>query len=74
MAFNREIVASRIRARRAELDLTQDEVTERANGLGGANSLSLYESGKNLPSAENIVALAQALDTTPNYLLGWDDS
>ena len=74
MDFDRQLVASRIRARRAELDLTQEELTNRAGGLGGPTSLSKWESGLYLPSAENIVALAQALDTTPNYLLGWDDS
>lgn len=73
MQFDRDLVAARIRGRRAELDMTQEEVTDLAGGLGGANSLSLYESGKSLPNVENLAALAHALCTTPNYLLGWDE-
>lgn len=36
-----------------------------------AKSISFYETGEALPNAKTLVALADALDTTPNDLLGY---
>lgn len=72
MPFSKSGLAARIRGRRAELDLTQEELADKA----GVNKDTIfrYENETFMPSAESLNALAQALDTTPNYLLGWDDS
>jgi len=64
--------AERMKHRRKELRMSQQDL---ADALGvNRSTVSRYESGyiEKLPT-EYLVDLAQALKTTPAYLMGWDD-
>jgi len=72
MKFTRADFAANLRARRARLDLTQDELGER---IGRSKvAISLYESGKRLPGLEVAARLADALKMTLDDLLSPDIS
>ena len=62
----------RIRERRKALGMTQEELGRRLGVQKAA--ISKIENGLvvNLKRS-TIVALCQALDCTPSYLMGWDD-
>ena len=60
--------AARLKAIRKSNKLTQDQLAELAECSSVA--LSKFESGVNLPSFENLVALAFALNATTDELLG----
>ena len=66
-------IGENIRLRRRMLDMTLEEVAARV-GIS-RQTLSRYETGviSNIP-ADNIEALARALDTTPACLMGWEES
>lgn len=71
MEFDKSLVSSRIRGKRAEKRFTQRELAQLV-GVS-ADAINKYESDIGyLPRAEVIIALSNALDCTPNYLLGWD--
>lgn len=63
----------RIRARREELGMSQEEL---ANKLGykSRSSINKIEKGENDIPQSKIVSFAQALHTTPEFLMGWDDN
>ena len=65
-------IGERIRNRRKELGLSADDVAERL----GKNRATVYryESNyiENMPLSV-LEPLAEALHTTPTYLMGWDD-
>jgi transcriptional regulator with XRE-family HTH domain len=63
--------AERIRQRRKELRLSQEVLA----GLAGIDQtqISKYELGKNDPGADALAALAKALDTTTDWLVGLTD-
>ncbi len=64
-------IGRRIKQRRIELGLTQEELGQR---LGVKQSaISRLESDKDNFSIERIIRAANALDTTPGYLTGWTD-
>lgn len=53
--------------------MSQDELAKKC-GYTSRSSISKLEKGEfNLPS-DKIILLANALDTTPAYLMGWDDN
>lgn len=54
--------------RRKELNLTQLELANKL-GLKNHNAVSNWEKGKAKPSADDLVRLAEILETTPNFLL-----
>ena len=63
------VTQHRLRTRREELGYTQ---TELAALIGGTQrQIWTYESGKGLPSVESLIALARALETTTDFLLGF---
>ena len=67
------IVGSKIKARRKALDLTADYVAEKL-GISRA-TLYRYEGGTNPKISTSLLApLAEILQTTPEYLMGIDDS
>lgn len=66
-------LGQRIRQRRIELGLTQDELAKRV-GYSSRSSINKIEIGKNLLTQPKIIIFAKALQTTPSYLMGWDDS
>lgn len=65
-------IGDRIKQRRIELNMTQIELAEKANI--SKQTLYKYENNivTNIPS-RNIEILARILDTTPAYLMGWED-
>ncbi len=65
-------VGKRIKKRREELGLTQDELAAQT-GYKSRSSINKIERGGNDLPQTKIVAFARALRTTPSYLLGWED-
>lgn len=63
----------RIKALRKEHNLTQEELGTKIGVQKAA--IQKYEKGtvKNI-KRDSLIKLAQCLDTTPEYLLGWDDT
>ena len=76
-----EDLGAAVRARRAELGLTQEELADRMAALGDVNvrqsDISRIESGQvQLPRYERLVCLAQALELTLAELFtraGWTE-
>lgn len=65
-----ELFKDRLKAARKQANLTQDELVAKADI--SAVTLSKLETGVNRPAFEILVALAHALNASPNYLLGWN--
>ena len=65
-------IGERIRRRREELGMTQDELA-RAAGYKSRSSINKIEiDGRGLPQ-KKIADIARALKVTPSYLMGWED-
>lgn len=65
-------VADRIKQLRIELGLTQEDLAQRL-GLEHKSSISKIEKAGDDITQKNIVKIANALHTTPEYLMGWED-
>lgn len=65
-----ELFKDRLKAARKLAGLTQDELATKADI--SVVTLSKLETGVNKPAFDILVALAYALEASPNYLLGWD--
>ncbi len=65
-------LAERVTARRQELKMTQQELAQRM-GLKSGTSIAKIESGREAKQP-TIARLAQALDVTVPYLMGFEDS
>ena len=63
----------RILQLRTEKGITQDELAI-AVGYKSRSTIAKIESGERDPHQSMIVLLAKALDTTPAFLMGWDES
>lgn len=61
-----------IKTRRLELNLTQAELAKKV-GYTDRSSVAKIESGENDLTQSKIVAFAEALNTTPGFLMGWED-
>ncbi len=66
-------LGKRIRQRRIELGLTQEELAKRV-GYTSRSSVNKIEIGKNLLTQPKIITFANALQTTPSFLMGWNDT
>ena len=65
-------IGERIKARREELGMTQDELA-RAVGYKWRSSINKIElNAQHLPQRK-IEEIARALKTTPSYIMGWED-
>lgn len=65
-------ISERIKKRREELGMTQDELA-RAVGYKGRSSINKIEvNAQHLPQRK-IYDIAKALKTTPSYIMGWED-
>lgn len=64
------VLGERIRELRKKKGLTQQELANMINLT--KVSISCYESGTRTPNLETFTDLVDALDTTPDYLLGRD--
>ena len=71
MEFDRDVFAAKLRGRIAELNLSRAEVAE-ISGVS-EDTIGKYCNGKANPGASNVMALALALNTDPNALLGWGE-
>lgn len=69
MAFDKSVFAARLRGKRAEADISQEELASKC-GIS-TSSVIAYESGDTCPLFETACALAEALGCTPNDLIGW---
>ena len=65
-------IGDRIRARLEELLLSQDELAKRL-GYKSRSSFNKIEIGCQNLRQSKIKAIADALDTTPAYIMGWDE-
>lgn len=67
--YSNERFAASLRAERARKNMSQGELAERS-GVSRI-TISRYEDGSTVPSAENLCAMSGALGISPNVLLGW---
>lgn len=67
-----ERMGHRIRARRLFMELTQEQIAK-LTGIH-VQQVRKYETGSSEPQAFILLALARALDTSADYLLGRHDS
>lgn len=66
------LIYSRIKQRRTELRLSQDELAGKM-GYKSRTTISKIEAGEvDIPQSK-IIAFANALSVTPSYLMGWED-
>lgn len=64
-------LSDRVKARRLELGLTQEELAKR---MGYASKVSINKIEMGRPCSQKIIVrLAEALDTSVKYLMGWED-
>ena len=68
MAIDRENLGKSIQRHRKQLDLTQAELAERVDL--DTTYMSQVERGVNLPSLNTLVNISEALQVTPDVLLG----
>ena len=62
-------VGERIKQRRLELGLSQDELAKKV-GYKSRSSINKIELSRDLP-LKKVELMAKALDTTPGFLMGW---
>lgn len=65
-------IGQRIAARRKQLDMTQEELAYKM-GYKTKSSINKIELGINDVPQKKIVLFAEVLDTTINYLMGWEE-
>ena len=65
-------VADRIKKRREQLGITQDELAERLNLKGKSSVCKIEKAGDNI-STKSIVRYALALECSPCFLMGWSE-
>lgn len=65
-------IGERIRSRRMQLHISQEELARRA-GYGGKSAINKIEKGVNGIPQDKVVLFARALQTTELYLLGMVD-
>lgn len=70
MAFDKKVLASNIRARLGALNMSRRELAEKA-GVS-IDTVNRCATGEQVPGADKLFAIADALDCTPNDLLGWN--
>lgn len=66
------MIGERIRIRRQELGMTQEELAKRM-GYKSKSTVNKVESGKNDVNQSTAVKYAMALNTTVAYLMGWEE-
>lgn len=66
-------IGKRIKHRREELNMTQDELARKLNYKSRTSINKIELDIQNLKQSK-IKAIADALQTTPSYIMGWDDT
>ena len=64
-------VGERIKQRRLELGLSRDELAKKV-GYKSRSSINKIELSRDLP-LRKVEEMARVLDTTPGFLMGWDE-
>lgn len=65
-------IGDRIRYRREELEMSQDELARRLGYKSRSSVNKIEKDASGLPQSK-IVAIAKALRTTPAYIMGWEE-
>ena len=65
-------IAERIRARREELGMSQEELALKL-GYKNRSSINKIEKSAQKLTQTKIMAVAKALETTPEYIMGWGE-
>lgn len=65
-------IGDRIRARREELGMSQEELALKL-GYKSRSTINKIESGGRNLRQSKILAIAKALDTTTDYIMGWEE-
>jgi transcriptional regulator with XRE-family HTH domain len=65
-------IGDRIRYRREELEMSQDELARRLGYKSRSSINKIEKDASGLPQTK-IVAIASALKTTPAYIMGWEE-
>lgn len=67
-----EKIGDRIRRRRELLKMSQDDLAKKLGYKSRSSINKIERDAGGLPQAK-IAAIAKALDTTPGYIMGWDE-
>lgn len=65
-------IGERIKKRREELGMSQEELAKKV-GYTSRSSIAKLETNANGMTQSKIVKFANALETTPSFLMGWED-
>lgn len=65
-------IGDRIRYRREELNMSQDELAQKL-GYKSRSSINKIEKNIRNLTQSKIKAIADALDTTPSFIMGWSE-
>lgn len=65
-------IGERIKARRIEMDMTQQELAEKI-GYKGKTAISKIEANERDLRQSKIKPMADALNTTVEYIMGWEE-
>lgn len=65
-------IGYRIRCKREELGISQEELAFKLGYKSRSSVNKIERNAGNLPQSK-IIAIANALQTTPSYLMGWED-
>lgn len=65
-------IGDRIKQRRMELGMSQEELAHKL-GYKSRSSINKIELGGQNLTQKKIKKIADALDTTPEYIMGWDE-
>lgn len=66
-------IGERIKNRRIELGMTQQELAEKI-GYKGKTAISKIEAGERDLRQGKIKPIAEALETTTEYIMGWEET
>ena len=65
-------IGDRIKLRRIELGMSQDELARRLGYRSRSSINKIEKDASGLPQTK-IAAIASALQTTPSYIMGWEE-
>lgn len=65
-------IGQRIKQQREAIGMSQEELAQKL-GYKSRSTINKIESGINDITQSKVIEFAQALDTTPAYLMGWED-
>ena len=65
-------IGDRIRLRREQINMSQEELAKRLGYKSRSSITKIEADASGLPQAK-IAAIASALETTPAYIMGWEE-